>query len=221
MSNNLFNDLSNNLSNNIKKSPKIKSNLLYNLVFTITLLLLVNYTIVYFFEFNVINYLLGLLHLIDTENEHFKKEVFNISCNKFNYTDAVKVCKVYGAELASFENLVEAHNQGANWCNYGWSKNKMALFPIQEKNWNPDDPCGKPGVNGGVFSENHLFGVNCYGYKPKTKPTDNDSQYFCNPYVPKSKKLTDKPSNFKLSNLTKNKKKISILPFSVGKWSEY
>ena len=129
-----MNNLSNNLSNNFKKSSKMNSSLLYNLTYSIVLILLINYIIVYFFDFNILNYLLGLLHLIDTQNVNFKKEVFNISCNKFNYNDAVKVCKVYGAELASFDNLVEAHKNGANWCNYGWSKDKNGLISYTANN---------------------------------------------------------------------------------------
>ena len=214
-------NLSNNLSNNFKNTPKGKTRILYNLVYTIILLLTLNYVVAYFFDFNILDYFLGLIYLIDNDNKNLKKEVFNISCNKFNYNDAIKVCRVYGAELASFDNLVEAHKNGANWCNYGWSKDKMALFPIQQKTWNPDDPCGRPGVNGGVFSEENLFGVNCYGYKPKNKPKYNKSPYFCNPFIPKDKKKSDKPSNFKSVDLKKNKDKISILPFSNGQWGEY
>ena len=67
---------------------------------------------------------------------------------------------------------MEAYKKGANWCNYGWSANQTALFPIQKeyledlknKNDKLSNSCGKPGVNGGYFENRHLkFGVNCYG----------------------------------------------------------
>ena len=61
------------------------------------------------------------------------KEVFNIKSNMFTYNEAELVCKAYGAELATLEQLVDAHQNGANWCNYGWTKEQLALYPIQEK----------------------------------------------------------------------------------------
>ena len=45
-------------------------------------------------------------------------EVFNVSRNIYTYEDALPVCKALGAELATFEQVQEAHKQGADWCNY-------------------------------------------------------------------------------------------------------
>jgi len=105
-----------------------------------------------------------------------QKEVFNIDNNVFTYAQANKVCKAYDSELATYNQLKKAHKSGANWCNYGWSANKMALYPIQKDfhgqiEASPDTKgtCGKVGVNGGVFDNLDLkFGVNCYGYRPRS-----------------------------------------------------
>ena len=61
-----------------------------------------------------------------------RKEVFNIDNNAFTYNQAKKVCKAYGAKLATYGQVAVAQKNGANWCNYGWSANKMALYPIQK-----------------------------------------------------------------------------------------
>jgi len=52
-------------------------------------------------------------------------EVFNVSRNIYTYEDALPVCKALGAELATFEQVQEAHKQGADWCNYGWVKGQL------------------------------------------------------------------------------------------------
>jgi voltage-gated potassium channel Kch len=109
-----------------------------------------------------------------------KKEVFNIAGNNFTYADAPAVCAVYGAELATYDQVEESYEEGGEWCNYGWSEDQMAFFPTQKDTWeklqlNPttSHKCGRPGVNGGYIpNPNITFGVNCYGVKPD--PTKND-----------------------------------------------
>ena len=108
------------------------------------------------------------------------EEVFNVSGNKYTYEDAQAVCKSYGASLATYDQVEQAYNSGAEWCNYGWSANQMAFFPTQKQTWqklqvsdNYKNACGRPGVNGGYMrNPNIRFGVNCFGVKPK--PTDDD-----------------------------------------------
>ena len=63
------------------------------------------------------------------------KQVFNLSDNKYTYDDAKAVCKAYGAELADYKQIEDAHKNGAEWCGFGWSKDKMALYPTQSKSW--------------------------------------------------------------------------------------
>ncbi|MHC4718314.1 MAG: hypothetical protein ACYS5V_15185, partial [Planctomycetota bacterium] len=100
-----------------------------------------------------------------------EKEVFNISDQKYTFEQAKCKCKAYGAELASYDQIVKAYNKGAEWCNYGWSKGKQAYYPSQDdcshKDGDKKKKCGKPGINGGKFPEKMKFGANCYGIKPK------------------------------------------------------
>ena len=110
-----------------------------------------------------------------------RQEVFNISSNRYTYSDSEPLCKALGAELATYEQVKAAYDQGADWCNYGWVKGQMAVFPTQQTTWEqiqngPEDQrnaCGKPGVNGGYFDNPDLrYGVNCYGVKPPQKQHD-------------------------------------------------
>jgi hypothetical protein len=108
-------------------------------------------------------------------------EVFNISKNTFTYYDAEPLCRALGAELATYDQVKEAWERGADWCNYGWVKGQMAVYPTQQDTWEqlqqgPEDQrdaCGRPGLNGGFFDNPELrFGVNCYGVKPSQKDHD-------------------------------------------------
>ena len=109
-----------------------------------------------------------------------QNEVFNVSGNKYTYKDAQSICKSYGASLATYDQVEQAYNNGAEWCNYGWSADQMAFFPTQKQTWQKlqasdtyKNSCGRPGVNGGYMrNPNIRFGVNCFGVKPK--PTDED-----------------------------------------------
>ena len=107
-------------------------------------------------------------------------EVFNIRNNLYTYDEAKSVCSLYGSQLADYDQIEKAYNDGGEWCNYGWSEGQMALFPTQKGTWNKlqktdkaKNACGRPGINGGfIRNKNVRFGVNCYGKKPK--PNDNE-----------------------------------------------
>jgi hypothetical protein len=110
-----------------------------------------------------------------------KKEVFNVATNKYRYSDAEPLCKAFGAELATYDQVKEAWSKGADWCNYGWVKGQAAVYPTQQTTYDklqagPEDQrmaCGVPGVNGGYFDNPDLrFGVNCYGARPNENETD-------------------------------------------------
>ena len=120
-------------------------------------------------------------------------EVFHVDDSQFTYADAPAVCAAYGAELATLEQIIDAYNNGAEWCGYGWSAGGFALYPTQKATWvalqaEPDTVkrtgCGRPGVNGGYFDPNTKFGVNCFGFKPAGKadlplpPPGTDSASF-------------------------------------------
>ena len=93
-----------------------------------------------------------------------KDEVYHIGDNVFTFDEAEALCKSMDSELASYDQLIDAYKSGAEWCSYGWSKDKMALYPTQKKTWdklqkapkNKRDDCGSPGINGGVFRNTKL-----------------------------------------------------------------
>jgi hypothetical protein len=107
-------------------------------------------------------------------------EVFNISNNKYTYNDAQAICKAFDSRLANYDEIETAYQNGAEWCNYGWSADQMAFFPTQKKTWQElqnsekhKNSCGRPGVNGGFFANPYIkFGVNCFGTKPDPKQNE-------------------------------------------------
>jgi len=157
-----------------------------------------------------------------------KDEVFNISNNLYTYSDARAVCKAFGARLATYEDMEQAYENGADWCNYGWSENQMAYFPTQKCSWEKlqKDPkrknnCGRPGINGGFMTNPFLkYGVNCYGKKPDPTMSDRARMEVL-------KKLsTPGPSDEELNEAAKisfwqeNKEKLlNINAFNKKMWS--
>lgn len=154
-----------------------------------------------------------------------RKEVFNVSRNIYKYSDAPAVCAALGAELATYEQVQDAYNAGADWCNYGWTKGQMALYPTQKSTWDklqkgsPEyrNACGQVGVNGGYFDNPDLaFGVNCYGTKPPKSAMDEllESQVALPP-TPAEIEFDKKVQKFRDQMAT-----MTVLPFSKGQWSE-
>ena len=102
-----------------------------------------------------------------------EKQVFNVSNNLYNYEEAQKVCAAFDASLATYDQVETSYNNGAEWCNYGWSEGQMAYFPTQKETWeklqnnpNTKHACGRPGINGGFIDNPYIrFGANCYGIK--------------------------------------------------------
>jgi hypothetical protein len=154
-----------------------------------------------------------------------KKEVFNISSNRYAYADAEPLCKALGAELASYDQVKDAWDGGADWCNYGWSKGQLALYPTQESTWKElqDGPeeqrgvCGRTGVNGGYFDNPDLrFGVNCYGIKPAQSAHDAREIASADnrPITPAVIDYEKKVAKYKAEADT-----IGVLPFNKDKWA--
>ena len=147
------------------------------------------------------------------------KQVFNISNNIFNYDEAEAVCKAFNADLADERQIQEAYKKGADWCNYGWSKNQMALYPTQKSSWEQlqKDPanknsCGMWGVNGGYFENpNTLFGVNCYGVKPEPKDRERNKL----PSVSGRAQAIQQ----KILSIQENINDVSVNPFNKTIWS--
>jgi len=108
---------------------------------------------------------------------HNGNEVFHVQ-GQFDYAMSRAVCKSYGAQLATYDQIKSSHEKGAEWCEYGWSEDSMVLYPTQYSSWEKfkesDDPqrCGIPGVNGGYNNDtSQQLGANCYGKKPAGKIT--------------------------------------------------
>ena len=154
-----------------------------------------------------------------------RKQVFNVSSNKYKYSDAEPLCKALGAQLATYDQVKKAWDSGADWCNYGWVKGQSAVYPTQQSTFDTlqtadgDDErlaCGMVGVNGGFIDNPDMrFGVNCYGDKPPQ--SDHDL------------KVTNERGDIPMTTemLGQKKKELSfkahsneigILPFNNSSW---
>jgi hypothetical protein len=153
-----------------------------------------------------------------------KKEVFNVAVDKYTYTDAEPLCKAFGAELATYDQVKEAWNKGADWCNYGWVKGQAAVYPTQQTTYDklqagPETQrmsCGTPGVNGGYFDNPELrFGVNCYGNRRTENETDTRYE------TEKKQNLTPDALEYdkKVQNYKVQMDQIPVNPFKTGAWS--
>ncbi len=149
-----------------------------------------------------------------------KDEVFHIPINKYSYKEAGDICTAFKGRLATYQEVENAYNNGANWCSYGWSADQMALFPIQTSIYNElknvpghEHDCGRPGVNGGFMKDNSLkFGVNCYGKKPSKTELDKKymESYTFTPYYDEKKIETEKQQKIK---------DLLVAPFNKEKWN--
>lgn len=158
-----------------------------------------------------------------------KDEVFNISNNLYSYNDAQSVCSALGARLATYDEIEDAYNGGAEWSTYGWSEGQHAYFPTQKTTWNKlqqikghEHDLGRPGVNGGYFSNpNVRFGVNCYGVKPPITDAEKavmDAKR--NRIYPKT--AEDALVDSKVEFWKKNKDKLMVVSgFNNDAWSRY
>jgi hypothetical protein len=153
------------------------------------------------------------------------KEVFNVSKNNYSYYDAAPLCKALGAELATYDEVKQAWQNGADWCNYGWVKGQMAVYPTQKGTYEelqqgPDDQkgaCGKPGLNGGYFDNPELkFGVTCSGKRPSQSQHDANaiSSGSTRPLTASGLEFDKKVQQFKEDSET-----LGILPFNKERWN--
>jgi hypothetical protein len=174
-----------------------------------------------------------------------KAEVFNIANNRYTYEDAQAICKAYDSTLATYDQIENAYNNGAEWCNYGWSAGQMILFPTQKATWEklqkvdenrgcaalagqqtPTTPshkndCGRPGINGGYIANPYArFGVNCFGKKPAATDADkvrmNARQNQVYPKTPAEQVLENKV-NYWRENADKF---LQINSYSTNAWNK-
>jgi len=212
---------------------------------TLIILLFVNF-FKFVFDISIIDYFNEKEETEETENGEDtdgtpkkdpvgvqEKEVFNVSNNKYTYHDAEAVCKAFDAEVATYDQIEQAYNNGAEWCNYGWSQNQLALFPTQKTTWNKlqkdtvnseenhRNDCGRPGINGGFIDNPYVkFGVNCYGVKPEATEDDLLAlQNNVDEIRPKTKK--EKELEKKITQWKENKDKyLKVNSYNKEKWSK-
>lgn len=161
-------------------------------------------------------------HDTDASLRGDKPQVFHVSDSIFTYDDATAVCKAYGAELADYKQMIQAYKDGANWCNPGWVKGQLALYPTQHSFWKKkqeeNDPdrrgeCGQPGINGGFYQNRHMqFGVNCWG--PKRPPVDDERM--------KHAYLSDKDRELarKIAIFRRQLGNLRLVPFNQDNWNK-
>jgi len=153
-----------------------------------------------------------------------KKEVYHIANQDYTYDQSKCKCESYGGRLATKSELIDAYNNGANWCTYGWTEKQTAYYPVQQCDWDKIDAinkrlpkkqhtyCGLPGINGGYFANPTLkFGVNCYGVKPEGELNKQKKPY-CPPM-----NFCKLESNFEASHKLDTDE---IVGFNNDQWSQ-
>ena len=217
------------------------SKVMGGIIVAILVVLIIVNAFQYFFSINVTAYVQGLFTknakvdiVVDQSTYEstpvpeirFKKQVFNIPGNYYNYENAKALCTAYGADLASYDQIEKAYNNGAEWCNYGWSADQLALFPTQKKTYDNlqsieghENDCGRTGINGGYIANPEIkFGVNCYGNKPKITSEEEDLMKATTPYPETAKDLAFQ----KRVDFWKNKvDEILVSPFNYNTWGSF
>jgi hypothetical protein len=196
----------------------------------------------YFFSINVSAYVDGLftpkttvdIVVDDTSYQpspspvpeiKFRKQVFNIPGNYYTYDNAKALCAAYGAKLATYDQIESAYNKGAEWCNYGWSANQLALFPTQKTTYDTlqhikghENDCGRTGVNGGyIANPNVRFGVNCYGNKPKITSEEDELMKTASPYP---ETVEDIAFQKKVDIMKSQLDNVLVSPFNHNMWGQ-
>jgi len=205
----------------------------------LVVLIMIN-AIQYFFSVNVTAYIQGLftpkttVDIVVDQSAYqpspvpeikFKKQVFNIPGNYYSYDNAKALCAAYGAKLATYDQIEKAYNNGAEWCNYGWSANQLALFPTQQKTYDTlqstkghENDCGRPGINGGyIANPNVKFGVNCYGNKPKITSEEEELMKKASPYPESAEDIAFQQ---KVDQMKGHLDQILVSPFNHNSWGE-
>jgi hypothetical protein len=231
--------LGNNSTNGESITSSFSQNIFIGIIILVVVILIAFNALKYFFSVDIYAYVSGLFSgepkidiIVDQSYEpspvstiRFNKQVFNIPGNYYNYENAKAVCKAYGAELASVKQLEEAYNNGAEWCNYGWSQGQMALFPTQQKTFDNlqkipghENDCGRPGVNGGyIANPNVRFGVNCYGNRPKISEEERALMENTSPYPVTMKDVVFQK---RVDYWKQHVDDILVSPFNHKTWAE-
>jgi hypothetical protein len=146
-------------------------------------------------------------------------QVFNVNRNIYRFSEAEPLCRAFGAELATYDQVKDAYKSGADWCNYGWVKGQLAVYPTQKETYDklqkgPEQDrmsCGLPGVNGGHFpNEDQRFGVNCYGPRPIETALDERLQMA---------ETSDIAFDREVNRFKAQRDTIAVTPWSSKQWS--
>ena len=219
------------------------SNVMGIIVVAILIILIIINAFQYFFSINITAYIQGLFSpnttvdiVVDQSTFQpeaspvpeirFKKQVFNIPGNHYNYNNAKALCNAYGSDLATYDQIEKAYNNGAEWCNYGWSANQLALFPTQKQTYDHlqktpghENDCGRTGVNGGfIANPNVKFGVNCYGYKPKITDEEEELMKTASPYP---ETVKDVAFQKQVDHWKTKVDEILVSPFNYSSWGSF
>jgi hypothetical protein len=210
------------------------------IIIAVLIVLIIINAFQYFFNVNITAYVKDIFSnkpkidiVVDQSNYQpspvptikFKKQVFNIPGNYYNYENAKALCTSYGAKLATYKQVEDSYESGGEWCNYGWSEGQNALFPTQQKTFDNlqkikghEHDCGRPGVNGGYIANPEVkFGVNCYGNKPKINEQEEELMKTVSPYPQTKEDLAFQ----KRVDYWKGKiDEILVSPFNYNSWGE-
>jgi len=207
------------------------------IIIIILIILIIANAFQYFFSISLTAYIQGLFtpesqvdivvdHTTPAEepiNFGLKRQVFNIPGNYYNYENAKAICKAYDADLATYEQIEKAYNNGAEWCNYGWSADQKVYFPTQLQTYKKlqtikghENDCGRPGINGGYIDNPRVrFGVNCYGLKPRIREEEEELMKTSTPYPETAKdQLFQKRVDFWKGRIDE----ILLSPFNYNIW---
>ena len=239
LGNNQESSLSGNMTDNIENSSKAQK--MFGIIIGVVLfMLLITNLFQYFFGINITARIKDFFTnkpVIDIVVDQstfqpsplpaikFKKQVFNIPGNYYNYENAEALCKAYGSKLATYQQVEDSYKDGGEWCNYGWSDKQMALFPTQQKTFDNlqkikghEHDCGRPGVNGGYITNPKVqFGVNCYGNKPKITNEEEELMKVSSPYP---QTIEDKMFQQRVNTLKNKIDDILISPFNHNSWGQ-
>ena len=152
-------------------------------------------------------------------------QAYHIPGNFYNYEDGEAVCAAFGGRMADVEDMLDAYEEGADWCSYGWTEGGMALFPTQLDSWRRlqehpglEKACGRPGLNGGYLGDKAFqIGVNCYGPKPAI--TEQEQELMdTEPVIP----MTAREADFerRVDQWRTQLSSVQVSPFSSKEWSE-
>ena len=210
------------------------------IIIAVLIVLIIINAFQYFFNISINTYITDIFSnkpkidiLVDQSNYQpeslptikFKKQVFNIPGNYYNYENAKAVCTSYGAKLATYKQIEDSYENGGEWCNYGWSEGQNALFPTQQKTFDNlqkikghEHDCGRPGINGGYIANPQVqFGVNCYGNKPKIDKEEEELMKTISPY-PQTKE--DLIFQKRVDYWKEKVDEILVSPFNYNSWGQ-